>query len=65
MYTMRPIVDYCAYCNAAICEGDDALYDENIYAHFCNDVCFHEWAYDHFDDILRFYEEMNVSHVTY
>lgn len=65
MYTMRPIVDYCAYCNAAIREGDDVLYDENTYAHFCSDVCFREWADEHFDKILRFYEELNVSHVAY
>lgn len=60
MHMQRPIIDYCAYCNVAIREGYDVLYDENTENHFCDYGCFRDWADDHFDEVLKYYAKLNI-----
>ncbi len=39
----------------------DAVYDDNTKRYFCDVDCFRDWADEHFEDIVAFYEKMNVT----
>ncbi|RST60148.1 hypothetical protein D5F11_008810 [Siminovitchia terrae] len=38
-----------------------ALYDSRHKNHFCDEVCFKEWAFENVELIVEFYQRMNVS----
>lgn len=49
----------CGYCAKTIDKGD-AVYDERRGAYYCDIDCFRSWADDNVDDVIEYYERMNV-----
>lgn len=51
------------FCNAKLDGNDphtDAVYDEHTQRYFCSEGCFRDWADANFDEVVAFYERMNV-----
>lgn len=54
----------CAHCNAQLDATDphtEATYDDNTQRYYCDVGCFRDWADAHFDEVVAYYEKMNVN----
>lgn len=54
------VIDTCANCGVDILEGKTYVYDENTENHFCDYDCFRDWADDHFDEVMKYYADLNI-----
>lgn len=53
-------------CNSATCgrstvAPEDAVYDDRTSAYYCDIDCWRDWADANYDEIIAFYERLNVS----
>ena len=49
----------CEQCNSPL-TPEDAVYDDNTYRYYCDMECFYDWADDNVEDVIEYYERMNV-----
>lgn len=50
----------CTQCDGQLVP-EDALYDDRTYAYFCDNDCFRDWADDNNEEVVEFYERLNIS----
>ena len=48
----------CAQCGA---HADGSIYDEREDNYFCDVWCWHDWADDHFIELIMFYATLNIK----
>lgn len=47
-------------CGRATVAPEDAVYDDRTSAYYCDEGCFRDWADTHYEEVIAFYERLNI-----